>query len=120
MQNHPLEQVPPEDFERVCTLFRALSDPTRLRLVLALTGREQTVGELVEALEQPQSTVSRHLALLRQSRVVQTRREAARVHYRLEDAHLSALVIEAFSHAEHERRGLPDHFTVLPSSEDAL
>ncbi len=119
MQNHPLKQVPPEDFERVCALFRALSDPTRLRLVLVLTRREQSVSELVIALEQPQSTVSRHLALLRQSGLVKTRREAARVHYRLEDAYLSALVIEAFSHAEHERRGLPDHPSSAAPNEGA-
>jgi len=109
MHHHLLEQVPPEDFERVCALFRALSDPTRLRLVLALTRREQSVTDLVQTLKQPQSTVSRHLALLRHSRLVKARREAARVFYRLEDAHLGALVIEAFSHAEHERRSLPDH-----------
>lgn len=117
MQNHSLEQVPPEDFERVCTLFRVLSDPTRLRLLLALTLREQTVGALVEILEQPQSTVSRHLALLRQSHLVSTRREATRMHYRLKDTHLSALVIEAFSHAEHERGQMLDHSTQFPSSE---
>ena len=120
VQHHPLEQVPPEDFERVCALFRALSDPTRLRLVLALTRCEQSVTDLVSSLEQPQSTVSRHLALLRHSRLVNTRREAARVYYRLEDAHLSAVVIEAFSHAEHERRSLTDHPSSTALSEGAL
>jgi len=117
MQNHPLEQVPPEDFERVCALFRALADPTRLRLVLALTRREQSVTDLVQTLGQPQSTVSRHLALLRHSRLVKARREAARVYYRLKDAHLSALMREAFAHAEHERLELPDHPSSTAPSE---
>jgi len=77
--------------------------------VLALTWREQSVSDLVQTLKQPQSTVSRHLTLLRQNQLVNTRREAARVYYRLEDTHLSALVVETFSHTEHERRSLPDH-----------
>ncbi len=67
------------------------------------------MAALVEALGQPQSTVSRHLGLLRSAAVVKTRRETTQVYYRLADAHVAQLVLQAFSHAQHERLGLPDH-----------
>lgn len=108
MQTHSIHPaLPTEDLERVAALFKALSDPTRLHLLLHLMGGEYPVSALVQALEQPQSTVSRHLALLRQAHLVQTRRALNRVYYRLADAHLAHLLTEAFSHAQ--RLGLPDH-----------
>lgn len=110
MKQHPITERPdPADQERVCALFRVLSDPTRLQLVLLLRTGEQPVRQLVGALRQPQSTVSRHLALLRSAALVQTRRVANQVYYRLTDAHLGELLTQAFSHAQHERLRLPDH-----------
>ncbi|WP_263862379.1 ArsR/SmtB family transcription factor [Deinococcus detaillensis] len=84
-----------------------------MQLVLLLLQGERSVTGLVDALGQPQSTVSRHLALLRSAQVVKTRREATHIYYRLADAHVAQLVQQAFSHAQHERLGLPDH--VLPN-----
>jgi DNA-binding transcriptional ArsR family regulator len=98
-----------DDLRAVTTTFRALAEPTRARLVLALLGGECPVGDLVALLEAPQSTVSRHLAVLRAAGLVASRREANRVHYRLANAHVRDLVVQAFSHAEHERLALPDH-----------
>jgi DNA-binding transcriptional ArsR family regulator len=110
MRHHPVHpQDDPLDIERVTEVFRALSDPTRLQLMLTLTQGETRVADLVEALGQPQSTVSRHLTLLRTARLVQTRREATSVYYRLADVHVAEVLTQAFSHAQHERLGLPDH-----------
>lgn len=110
MHQHPVPSVPhPDDLNRVTAVFKALSEPIRVQLILLITGEERNVTHLAAALNQPQSTVSRHLALLRTAHLVQTRREGTSVYYRLADAHLSRLVREAFSHAQHERLGLPDH-----------
>ncbi|MGI8747078.1 MAG: ArsR/SmtB family transcription factor [Deinococcus sp.] len=110
MQRHPLQpQADPLDVDRVTEVFKALSDPTRLQLMVLLTQGETKVSSLVETLQQPQSTVSRHLTLLRSAHLVQTRREATSVYYRLADSHVAQLLIQAFSHAQHERLGLPDH-----------
>ncbi|WP_216328576.1 ArsR/SmtB family transcription factor [Deinococcus aestuarii] len=110
MRHHPLT-FPPDaaDLAHVTGLFQALADPTRLTLLLALRDGERTVTDLGDALGQPQSTVSRHLATLRHARLVRTRRDGPRVYYRLADAHLTGLLTQAFSHAQHERLGLPDH-----------
>ena len=110
MKKHTLPVHPPAaDLARVNELFKALSEPLRLQMMLLLSQHEQTVSELVEAVGAPQSTVSRHLALLRAAKLVETERHGASVTYRLADAHLKGLLLEAFSHAQHERMGLPDH-----------
>ena len=110
MKQHAVPNVPnPESLETMVETFKALADPTRARVVLILTEGERSVGDLVELLEAQQSTVSRHLGVLRAADLVTTRRDGVRVYYRLKDAHVGDLVAEAFAHAEHERLGLPDH-----------
>lgn len=110
MHLHDLARMPhPVELMAVIKTFKALSDPTRLRIVLLLVHGEQPVGDLVTSLGLPQSTVSRHLALLRAADLVETRRVGNQIHYRIINAHLGDLVLQAFSHAEHERLGLPDH-----------
>ena len=65
-------------------LIRAFGDPVRLRLLNLLgAGREVCVCHLHEALELPQPTVSRHLAWLRNERLVVGRKEGLWVYYRL-------------------------------------
>lgn len=64
--------------------FKALGDPVRLRLFHLLSLKEELcVCHLTEATNLPQSTVSRHLAVLRHSGLVDTRREGKWIHYRL-------------------------------------
>jgi ArsR family transcriptional regulator len=64
-------------------LFKAFADPVRLRLLNLLADGEVCVCHLHEALELPQSTVSRHLAYLRKRGLVVGRKEGLWVHYRL-------------------------------------
>jgi ArsR family transcriptional regulator, arsenate/arsenite/antimonite-responsive transcriptional repressor len=65
------------------TLFKALADATRLRILgLLLTG-EVCVCDIHESLKIPQPKTSRHLAYLRRSGLVETRREGLWIHYRL-------------------------------------
>jgi ArsR family transcriptional regulator, arsenate/arsenite/antimonite-responsive transcriptional repressor len=83
------------------TLFRALGDSTRLRILgLLLTG-EICVCDIHESLKIPQSKASRHLAYLRRSGLVDTRRAGLWIHYRL--ARVSdpvlAVLTEAVQHA---------------------
>jgi len=65
-------------------LFRALSDQTRLRLLLLLAAEgELCVCELTHALGEIQPKISRHLAMLREAGIVLDRREGLWIHYRL-------------------------------------
>jgi DNA-binding transcriptional ArsR family regulator len=88
----------PSEPELVAKYFRAVGDPTRVR-VLALLGEhgELSVGELVHRLGLAQPKVSNHLACLRWCGFVATRRERRTVRYRIADERVSALL--ALGHA---------------------
>ncbi|MFP5226321.1 MAG: ArsR/SmtB family transcription factor [Acidobacteriota bacterium] len=68
-------------------LFAALADPTRLRLLNLIAGREVCVCYLVEILRQGQPKISRHLAYLRRAGIVAARRDGKWMHYRLATPH---------------------------------
>lgn len=73
-------------------VFKALSDPTRLRLLGLLAGEELNVAEMCEVLGQPQPTVSRHLAVLRESGLLRDRRDGPWVYYALQTENLDPAV----------------------------
>ena len=72
-----------DPLEASVELFKAFADPVRLRLLNLLAEGEVCVCHLHEALDLPQSTVSRHLAYLRKRGLVVGRKEGLWVHYRL-------------------------------------
>ena len=65
------------------SMFQTLADPTRLRIVEALAGGEQAVGDLVRAVDIDQSGVSRHLRILGEAGFVTMRPDGARRLYSL-------------------------------------
>jgi ArsR family transcriptional regulator len=65
------------------TLFQALSDPTRLRLLNLMAAGEVCVCYFVEILDDPQPKISRHLAYLRRAGLVVARRDGKWMHYGL-------------------------------------
>ena len=79
-----------------------LSDPTRIRIVLALRRAEELpVKALAEIVDKKPPGVSQHLARLRMARMVTTRQEGTSVLYKLTDEHALAVVVEAIKQAEH-------------------
>ena len=62
--------------ERATDIFRALSDPTRLRILHLLRSGELCVGDLVSVLGVPQSSASRHLVYLRKAGLIEGRRHS--------------------------------------------
>lgn len=81
-------------------LFKALSDPIRLRILAVLRHGEVCVCHIHEALDIPQPTASRHLAYLRRAGLVATRRDGLWVHYRLAEPHdpVLATIVGAVAH----------------------
>jgi ArsR family transcriptional regulator, arsenate/arsenite/antimonite-responsive transcriptional repressor len=65
------------------TLFQALADPTRLRLLNLMAAREVCVCYFVEVFDEPQPKISRHLAYLRRAGLVTARRDGKWIHYSL-------------------------------------
>ena len=64
-------------------LFRALADPTRLRIINLVAEQEVCVCYFTEVIAAPQPKISRHLAYLRRAGIVGARREGKWMHYRL-------------------------------------
>jgi len=97
----------PSATELVAKYFRALGDPTRLRILELLGEEELSVGQIVERLGLPQPKVSNHLACLRWCGFVASRREHRVIHYRVRDDRVIAAIDLARSlladNAEHVR-----------------
>lgn len=72
-----------ELFRLKAELCKTFADPKRLMIITELRYGERSVGDLVDALGSPQAVVSRHLAVLRNRGIVNTRREGTSVYYRL-------------------------------------
>lgn len=70
-------------FELHADVCKTLANPKRLEILYALMEGELSVGELVERLNLPKANISQHLAILRQRRVVLSRREGLNIYYRI-------------------------------------
>jgi DNA-binding transcriptional ArsR family regulator len=98
-----------EQVDLAVEMFRMLSDATRIRLLWALLDGELPVNDLAATVGKPAAAVSQHLAKLRMSRFVQTRRHGTQVFYRVENDHVRQLVQDAVHNAEHAGPGVPRH-----------
>jgi ArsR family transcriptional regulator len=81
-------------------LFRALADPTRLRLLNLLSEQEMCVCYFTEVLRAPQPKISRHLAYLRRAGIVASRRDGKWMHYKLrlpKEPHAAAILKTAIA-----------------------
>ena len=87
-------------------VFKALADETRLRILAVLRDGEVCVCHIQGGLRLPQPTISRHLAYLRKSRLVEARREGVWMHYRLAEPRSPVVMqvldaaLHALTHAE--------------------
>jgi DNA-binding transcriptional ArsR family regulator len=86
-----------------------LADPTRLRMLWLLCGAEYDVTTLAAAVGIARPAVSQHLAKLRLTGLVTTRRDGRRAVYRAKGGHVRRLLAEALEAAHHHVAGLPDH-----------
>lgn len=85
-------------------LLKALANPLRLQIVLALRDGPRCVHELVDELGIPQPLVSQHLRVLRGARLLSAERRGREAAYSLDDHHVLHIVDDALAHAG-ERRG---------------
>lgn len=94
--------VSPEYVDLAAEVLGILSDPTRIRIILALQQADELpVNALAEVVGKKPSGVSQHLARMRMARMVTTRPDGTSVLYRLADEHAVTLVLEAIKQAEH-------------------
>lgn len=87
-----------ETFYVMAESFKALADPTRLRILALLFTSERSVGYLADHLEVSQSAVSHQLRLLRTLDIVRYRKKGREVFYDLADDHVRDILIRTFEH----------------------
>ena len=85
----------------VSQTFKALSDPTRIRILNLLFLKEYSVNDIAENLHLRQSTVSHQLRFLKNFRLVKYRRAGTTLYYSHDDAHVMNMLKETIDHACH-------------------
>jgi DNA-binding transcriptional ArsR family regulator len=95
----------PADVDDLTEIFRVLGDPTRVRILDALSRSELCVQDLSTRLTLSESAVSHQLRLLRGARIVRARRAGRNVFYALDDQHVLTLFEQGLRHAQEGRRG---------------
>ena len=98
VRDHPIDT---DLTVQVAEIFKALADPTRVRILHALLHAELCVGDLAAVLEMSESAVSHQLRLLRGLRVVRARREGKLVYYAPDDEHVARLFQLSLEHLGH-------------------
>ena len=81
-----------EDIEQASRAMKAIAHPLRLKVLCVLAGGELPVQDIMEAVGTSQSNISQHLAILRDKKILKTRKDANRVHYRIADKRTVKLV----------------------------
>jgi ArsR family transcriptional regulator len=90
-----------DDIVAISEIFKLLGDPSRMRILSALRVKELCVGDLATLMEISQSGVSHQLRLLKQNRIVKTRRDGKMVYYTLDDEHIDLIIDIALKHIHH-------------------
>lgn len=91
--------IPPgAAIEQLALLFKAVADPTRLKMLMALEAGEMCVCDLAAFCAISESAVSHQLRMLRQLRLVANRREGPVLYYRLADHHVGQLIQVGLDH----------------------
>ena len=91
-----------ETAARMAQTFRALGDPTRVRILSILAQGELCVHEVARCLEMSESAISHQLHTLREMRLVRFRKEGRHVYYALDDDHIESLFVCGLEHVGHE------------------
>ncbi|SOC43839.1 ArsR/SmtB family transcription factor [Salinicoccus kekensis] len=91
-----------DTMERVTQTFKALGDPTRMKILTYLFNDEHSVGDISETLGLKQSTVSHQLKTLKNLRLVKSRREGTTIYYSHDDAHVMTMLDQMISHVKHD------------------
>ena len=81
----------------VAGLLKTLSHPARLRIACTLAEGERSVSELEADLDVHQPTLSQQLTVLREAGIVETRRDAKQIFYRLTDGRIARLVLSLYA-----------------------
>lgn len=89
-----------ETLQDLANLFKVFGDPTRIRILYALSAQELCVCDIAEILQMTQSAISHQLRTLKQMHLVKFRREGKTVLYSLADNHVYTILSQGIEHVE--------------------
>ncbi|MDD7220208.1 MAG: metalloregulator ArsR/SmtB family transcription factor [Clostridia bacterium] len=94
----------PEETELydLADLFKVFGDSTRIRILFVLFDTEVCVCDLAKALNMTQSAISHQLRILKQNKLVKSRREGKSIYYSLADDHVRTIINQGREHIEEE------------------
>jgi ArsR family transcriptional regulator, zinc-responsive transcriptional repressor len=99
--SEPSHSLDEETLFIVSQTFKALADPTRIRILHLLFNGEHSVNDIAEKLSLHQSTVSHQLRFLKNFRLVKFRREGTTLFYSCDDNHVMDILKQTIEHANH-------------------
>ena len=99
-----VEQTMPEETELydLAELFKVFGDSTRIRILFVLSSAEVCVCDLARVLNMTQSAISHQLRILKQNKLVKSRRECKSIFYSLADGHVSTIIAQGRDHIEED------------------
>jgi len=98
---HAIKNIPDSDtLQSLVDIFKALGEPSRLKIVTALAACELCVCDLAAVSGSSESAVSHQLRILRNLKIVRYRREGKIVFYRLDDDHVKSLISQSIQHVQ--------------------
>lgn len=93
------ERMPDDnDLYDLAEIFKVFGDSTRIRILYALFESEMCVCDIAQLLNMTQSAISHQLRILKQSKLVKSRREGKSVFYSLADSHVWSIMNQGFEH----------------------
>ena len=99
-----VEQTMPEETELydLAELFKVFGDSTRIRILFVLFESEMCVCDIAQLLNMTQSAISHQLRILKQNKLVKSRREGKSIFYSLADGHVSTIIAQGRDHIEED------------------
>lgn len=97
-----VEETLPDEVElsNLAELFKVFGDSTRIKILFVLFEAEVCVCDLAQALNMTQSAISHQLKILKQSKLVKSRRDGKSVFYSLADGHVRTIIAQGREHIE--------------------
>lgn len=92
--------------EYLSAIFKALGDPTRLKIIYLLSQHSLCVTDISEILNMNQSSISHQLSILRNLGLVRINKNGKFSEYYLDDHHVVTLFKQGYEHASHKKKGL--------------
>ena len=87
---------------RLADLFKVFGDPTRIRILYALSVEELCVQDIADRLSMTQSAISHQLRVLKQMSLVKFRRDGKTIFYSLSDSHVATIMNQGLEHVTEE------------------